>query len=740
MLKLTEIIRSRVQAQSLHSPVKSTFGAKRLAVLSKSWWVYSDYDIQSRISNQLRFPKRRVPIHGYNRIISLETFYDLLPSFRKKIVEDDTLHFIKENTSFTIQEITSIVKINRKEVEKSVTRGLKTWNLIKYQNKIYHWETFLRDRDQYYPLEQMDNNESLNEELLIKLLRSYPYLTINQIVLLTGFSLISIENTLYKLVSEVNISRGIMRTDSNEEYFHTQNADTIYDVNWDNSPSFTLEKRDALVEIIKLEKHLSYSNANYWFFMKGLPVAQFNLKKDGKTNHFIVYGFNRLNLINIEIDDIEIELKKWAENSNISISIDFTDSPYASLTKQFIKFLEKRGYGYQDGSLSLQLDQKAKTSYNPFSMDKLGKWYLDKQLFNSTLNTDEIVHELIQLNDLSSLLSRQLNRQANKNFENIVYTSGINYKLGFIHKNNLPMIAKSWPRQAKLNNIDYKILRLVEDTSNQTEEIIHAINQPRNKIIARLRYLESFRKIHRDLNSDFRVLNCQWNVFSFDIDPADVRSVSEIKKIITKILTINIPLTINQLSRLLGLTFAELSKLKDELLKKGEIIEGYFFDIHQDLQLSTPGVVNSIQNIINSANENSEKIESSFPEVNLVPQSDPLATLHLPELILTDKILSISDRIDPLTEIWMILWNSSPCGYLLKIPSNRQLIDFDIEIKLLTEFENISILSLIIDKLSYFNQIWSGDQLFLSKINDGQVTSRRYDQLHFILESVNISY
>ncbi|MHA2277253.1 MAG: hypothetical protein ACXAC2_15875 [Candidatus Kariarchaeaceae archaeon] len=283
-------------------------------------------------------------------------------------------------------------------------------------------------------------------------------------------------------------------------------------------------------------------------------------------------------------------------------------------------------------------------------------------------------------------------------------------------------------------------MRLVEDTSNQTEEIIHAINQPRNKIIARLRYLESFRKIHRDLNSDFRVLNCQWNVFSFDIDPADVRSVSEIKKIITKILTINIPLTINQLSRLLGLTFAELSKLKDELLKKGEIIEGYFFDIHQDLQLSTPGVVNSIQNIINSANENSEKIESSFPEVNLVPQSDPLATLHLPELILTDKILSISDRIDPLTEIWMILWNSSPCGYLLKIPSNRQLIDFDIEIKLLTEFENISILSLIIDKLSYFNQIWSGDQLFLSKINDGQVTSRRYEQLHFILESVNISY
>ena len=64
-------------------------------------------------------------------------------------------------------------------------------------------------------------------------------------------------------------------------------------------------------------------------------------------------------------------------------------------------------------------------------------------------------------------------------------------------------------------------------------------------------------------------------------------------------------------------------------------------------------------------------------QIQLLPPTDPLVILHLSNLILSDKSLEIKTRIGPTTEIWMIMLNSYPCGYFLKIPSQLPLIDFD---------------------------------------------------------------
>ena len=155
MYDLHDLIRSRVLAQSLHLPRKGNYPRNRQEILSQSWWVYSDYDIQSRISNQVRSPKKRLmqagalsmPIYGVNRIVSQSTFQLLISGFRKEMKIDEIIEFVKSEGSTTIQNISKALNLQPKIVEKSIAKAVKTWNVIKYQDKLYYWEEFLQNRN-----------------------------------------------------------------------------------------------------------------------------------------------------------------------------------------------------------------------------------------------------------------------------------------------------------------------------------------------------------------------------------------------------------------------------------------------------------------------------------------------------------------------------------------------------------------------------------------------------------------
>ncbi|MFV2013811.1 MAG: hypothetical protein ACC656_00140 [Candidatus Heimdallarchaeota archaeon] len=746
MYDLHDLIRFKVYAQSLHLPRKAVYSRDRQKILSESWWIYSDYDVQSRISNQMRSAKRRliqdgslnIPIYGVNRIISQSTFQLLLQGFRKEIEKDDILNFVEDTGSTTIQHISDTLRLKPKRVEKSVSKALKTWNIIKYQNKLHYWKNFLQERN-LFPYFQSDGSQ-LNENTVLNALNRYPFLTINQIALLSGYTKSQVEVQIYDIAHQSHLSKGIMRKDSSEEYFYLNQDIKLFDVNWKDTHPFVLEKRDALVEILKLEQFFAFSDANYWFFLDGIPQAQFNLKREGKSNQYIIRGFNRLLKTDRNLNEIEYHLKLWAKNHNLSVSIDFTDSPYAELTKKMVSSLQKRGYIFQDGGLSLQLDRKTTSSYNPFSMEKLGTWYLDKQMFGSVLSANEILHELIQLDDLKSLFVRMPSETSLIDLSNIIYTTGINYRLGFVHKEILPMIIKGWPRKPKLINLDQRILQFLENDSFSTLQILAKIDQPRMKILARIRYLEQVRCIHRDLSQGVNSQSQTWQLFEPNSDLSFERSLSDIGKVIQQILSVNPPLTINQLSRYMGISFTEVNKIKQELLKSDQVIEGYFFDLYKEIQLSTPLVVSHIQEIMDSYTVKNEIDVSYMQQIHFVPSSDPIAILHLSNLILRDKSLEIKARLDPSSEIWMILWNSSPSGYFLKVPSQLLQIDFDIEIRIISKLVKIPVLSLIIDQLAYLNQLWNYERLYLKMINNISIANRKFEQLQFILDSVGIKF
>lgn len=746
MYDLHDLIRSRVVAQSLHRPKKANYSRDRQEILSRSWWLYSDHDIQSRFSNQIRFPKKRLlqggalslNIYGVNRLISQSTFQFLLSGFRKDIKIDEIIQFVINEGSTTILQISKALDLQPIEIEKSIKKGLKTWNIIKYQDKLYHWKEFLQERNL---LSNVHSDVSqVNGEIVLMILDRYPILTINQIALLSGYNKGVVENQIYEIVRNTEISRGIMRKNSNEEYFNINQENQIFDINWAETPDFVLEKRDALIEVLKLERNFEFSESNYWFFINGIPQAQFNLSRDAKSNQYIVKGFNRLLKTKFDLSEIEYRLKEWGKTQHISLSIDFTDSPYAALTKKMIFSLGDRGYKFKNGGLSLQLDRKQSSGYNSFSLQKLGNWYLDRHLFGSVLTPAELLHELIQLDDLNSLHVRLPSDISSMNLNNIIYTSGINYRLGFIHRDMLPIIIKAWPRAGQLRNLDHRILELLENNVLSTAQILSNIDQPKSKILARIRYLEQIRKIHRDLSQGFSTDFQKWKIFGIETNLTNVKSLSDIGKIIQQILSINPPLTISQLSRYLGLSFSELTLIKQELIKSNQIIEGYFFDLHEEIQLSVPHVVNTIQELMDSYDNLPENQEFEIPTVQIVPQSDPIAILHLSDLILKNKSLEIKSRIDPTSKIWLILWHSFPAGYLVQIPSKKSLIDYDIEINIVPELAEISVLSLIIDKLSYLNQLWESDELYLTKINDTPIRKRKFEQLQFILDSVGIKY
>ncbi|OLS28559.1 MAG: hypothetical protein HeimC2_06160 [Candidatus Heimdallarchaeota archaeon LC_2] len=745
MYDLFYLIRSKVLAQSLHLPKKATFSRTRQEILSRSWWIYSDHDFQSRISNQTRSPKRRliqdgamtIPINGVRRIISQSTFQFLLSGFRREIEMNEIIKFIKDEESTTLLKISKALDLQIKVVEKSISKALKSWNVIKYKDNLYYWEKFVHKKNLFH----FESDElKFNEDLVSTILDRYPFLTVNQLAMLSGYTKSQVENHIYEIVQNSSISRGIMRNDSNEEYFSISQKNLVIDIIWEETAPFVLEKRDALVEVIRLERNFKFTEANWWFFLDGIPQAQFNLTREGKSNHYIVSGFNRLLKTKRDLTEIELGIKEWGRTNHLSLSIDFTESPYANLTKKLIGSLENRGYIFQNGGLSLQLDRKQPSSYNPFSTKKMKTWYLDKQMFGSVLSAGEVLHELIQLDNFKSIIVRLRTEKSKIDFTNIIYTSGVNYRLGFVHKDILPIIIRGWPREARLNHIDRLITKLLQHDPHSTSQILAKINQPRNKILARIRYLEQVRAIHRDLSKGFITQSPTWKILGLESNFTSLKSLSDIGKIFQQILSNHPPLTISQLSRYLGLSFLEINQIKQELIKSDQIIEGYFFDLYQEIQMSTPSVINNLQEIMKNYKQKKDDEDFIEQEICLIPQSDPLAILHMSYLILGNKSLEIKTRIDPKSEIWMIMWNSSPSGYVLKIPTSRPSIDFEIEIRIVPDLAEISILSLIIDNLSFLNQFWNNSNLYLTRINNFSLSERKFEQLHFILDSMGIQY
>lgn len=232
--------------------------------------------------------------------------------------------------------------------------------------------------------------------------------------------------------------------------------------------------------------------------------------------------------------------------------------------------------------------------------------------------------------------------------------------------------------------------------------------------------------------------NCLWIRFDEDLPkyakPAGGKAaMASVGTFLIKVLETNPPLIKEQLSRFLGMTIRELEPLLRQYLKTGRIQEGYFLAAVTDIQYTLPEVLDTL-----IATDIDLEEQSAVNRVDILPLSDPYASLHLPPLVLADPSIQPTQRYTDDAEQWMISWDGIPVGYFIKQPTTQQLLDYELDLKITQEMITTPIIAGALQKIVTLFRTWYGDEGKICTINSTPASDRKWRDIHFLIESIGI--
>lgn len=748
-MRFTEFIRAKVTSQEMHAPTRNNSGKYLMEVLDRAWWVQGKHGILARVSTSIRAPLKILEKSGATKILLDNTFRMLtVPNYLHftlhqdtEIMDEEIRDILEKEEKISRLELSRLLNIEPRKLDYRIKRELKKFSLINYDNIIWRTDTFSQGMN--YKLggkspDRLDINEIYTEVIRMVLLR-YPYLSVEQLSYLTGIHEYDLARPLTTLTRVGDILRGITRDESPDEYFVCKEY-SKQEIDWEEVPVFILEKRDALVEIIKLERYFNTRDGNFWIFIKGLPQAEFNLDKVKGKREYQVTHFALLKTCTERRDQIFKLLFEWAIEQNVKIDINIQDG-YAITAKKLVQTLLSRGYVLNNDVLTLtrvanQQEEGKKTQPRKlgYTWQDVGIWYRKKQFLSEhNQNADHVIATLVQLDSINSLAYRMRKSPGSISMDQSIYWFAINFNLGFTSIELIQDILFAYP---KLHDLKYQDRTIINYLPGTTREISERSGQILSDVRKRLFFLERARIIRRDITN---TETCTWMEFSdglgFIVNRGDgKRSNSAISDLILKYLAVHIPLTLLQLSQVLGFSVKELTPIKNDLLRSGKIVEGYYLDFEQDTQLTIPELLEEMQHHEEEGEDN--EFEDS---IDILPFSDPIAVLHTRSLLLRHSELQPRERYHPDSEWWLILWNAEPIGYIIRQPSSRQAIDYNIQIKLRGGMDTLPIISGVIQEIVHIFRQWFDDEMYIETINGTSLSHVKYESLGFMLATLGLN-
>ena len=520
MQTLVDIIRERVISQiSFQSPLSYD------AALRGAVWVSGDYGIRARVNSIAYNPINRIKnklklrINKTNRFVTRE-FYLCYIILRKKEFEDtEILAQLMKEGYIDKKQLALNMGISIRALTPRLVKDLDTGNIVIENEMIYDVDNYINKYPDAVSNKSTftDNNllsissSELKRTLILHVIENYPYLSMDQISMLTGIHKFDLIQDLIHLDQNDYLNRGITIKESITELFNAYNYQDNPDINWSEFPTFSLEKRDALVEILKLDEEITHGNGDIWIFVEGLPQADFDLIKEGKSRSYKIKNFRRNSIATLSTPQILEQIEIWADNNKVKLLSPQLEGINTRLAKLFTHLLVKRGYKMEDDDLILNRTggvqgkvSRDKIRSHTFSRKILNVWYRRKQHLShiSRGSVPDLLVELIQLNEVDSICHRLGLPPSSFNYEGTTYTNGIFQNNGFIHNSYLPLIDRIWPKEVKLSILDEKLLSLLKEDNLRLSEIVESLDLSPSKTQIRINYLLSIRLIKKSVDLD----------------------------------------------------------------------------------------------------------------------------------------------------------------------------------------------------------------------------------------------
>ncbi|MCY3413763.1 MAG: hypothetical protein INQ03_19120 [Candidatus Heimdallarchaeota archaeon] len=740
-MNLKDILRIRVIHQGLHLPERNNSNRMMISILDSAWWLGGEFGLRARLHTSIRKPYNMMQKDGMvnllldqaQRQMSLAN-YLLFTTQQKPEFKDERMDMaLKTPGNLEKAELASMLEVSLRQLSSIIRKEQRNYSVIVYQNKVWHYQHFMKQgkvkiKGQY--LEDLSAIE-LRSFMVKKILDLYPLINADQLSLLTGIHIYELAPILSNLHRRGEIKRALTRVDSPDELFMVTSREI--DVDWHNTPNFVLERRDAFVDLLMLEPYFDAKGENYWYFAEGLPQAEFDLTRSG-SKIYRVSSFNLLSTATQDTETILMGIREWSKYQKISLdtSIETKESLFSQL---WVRTLQERGYQNQEGIFILR-----KFSETPnvvlrsartigLTWKDLSQWYKKKQLLHEhDLSVEAVLSALVQLDDIQSVAYR-LGTHPDRIHISPIY--GINFRKGYVTERLIQDIMLAYPKLPELRHLDRKILKHLGTDIAEMSKLVNAME---SEVRQRLLYLERVRMVRRDHLSPTGTEKAKWIAFSDRVlDRGDgKKSQSALAAIILEILKNHIPLTLEQLGVWLGYPTSELVEAKQHLLRKGLLVEGYYLAFEEDIQITLPEILEELEEL-----DTSEEIEELDP-TDILPFTDPVAVFHIRRLLLQNPELSVTERFDPESDWWIILWNGEPVGYLIKIPSSQPLVDFEISIRLRNEMMTNPVISGVLQQIIRIFKGWYDDELKIRDINSIPLDNSRFESLKFLLATLGL--
>ncbi|OLS32579.1 MAG: hypothetical protein HeimAB125_07400 [Candidatus Heimdallarchaeota archaeon AB_125] len=665
------------------------------------------------------------------------------------------LDFIKEEDSSTRFKIMERFDLSKDEVMKILSELRSNFQIFMFYDGT-NWSIF---STKLLMPEYSISKTSAISDLIYNVIKSYGPITVPQIIRILNMTGGRISTSIIELFESKKIIRGqFIENSSYEAFLAADELDYLRKYN-ENYKSQTAHQIEILPENDPLSEY--WSSADFLnleeikdeiVFVSGKPVCSFDYKIIGDKLHIS-------NLIrSVEFSNLEQEIKdkiqEFTENKGkILVYPELQSEVVENQSKVFADILSQRGYRPRPSGLVYTLKGRKLPDGDKrlFSTEEIFPLLINKQYLSNNTQFSSKAEALKGLESLGiplSIISLLIRTESGKEhyIDELVKDKQLSLgKFGSFSRGSV--VTRDYYIFAKLSPSRYhgvleeRVLNVIKQKERiNFSQLKAALNLSNQVLLSSISKLENSHEIVQSKSVSNQII---WMPVSKHVKGIQTRKFETQREswldVIFRILSTNLPLTIDQIANLTGLSNTQIEVNIKELIASKGVRSGRFMEDENKVQFTTKEIEDLISGYIYQKDDN--LIQAESVEFTYVPRNDPILILYRNYLLKRFKLRSLFSRSVPSDYGEIILKNGEPIA-LLHIKKVEK-VDFIHNIEILPEFNDTHTLMFIFSAIQEFqNKTRDEDKrtIRIKQINGIPLLSNEGKDYAKLLEDMQIDF
>ncbi|MHA1854250.1 MAG: hypothetical protein ACTSUF_12200 [Candidatus Heimdallarchaeaceae archaeon] len=669
----------------------------------------------------------------------------------KHPLSKQVLDYINQEGIVKRSKIMEHFRLSRSEVMEILTELRSQFKIIMYYNNI-NW--LIYSSNLILNTDSMSKTTALTN-LVYWVIKCYGPITIPQIISMLHGEGGKISTSIIELYEKKVIVKGNFVENALYETFISSDELEKLDQFLKNKPKDSnlviLPSSDPLVQYWQSAAFFSKNKFHDMvIFEAGLPICSFDYKVENEKLHII--NFTKTPLFAQKEERLLEKLREFAENMNkIAILPQLESELLKKQAQSFVKILGERGYtpanyglsfGYRRGSTGGEKVVRYVNIGNliPFLLEMQ---YLAPSAQFSTWH--DVVYGLKQIGiplPRSSFYARIKKGKERLLDEMIVqrdllYNYFGQFRRGLILSEDYDIFAKLVPPRY-VGVLEERVFKAIKQKEKITLDQLKSMTGLSEKVLmsALIKLEKALLVVERPtlkgrmwFTAEAYLKNKRKNI--------KLSQKEAWMRIIERILSTNLPLTLTQLANVTGLSNTQVEIYLKELIASREVRTGKYIEDINAIQFTTKNIENKIAGYV-MAKDEEKNTESRKMELVYVPHSDHVLTLYRDYMAKRFNLRSLLLHPMPTEYADLIMLNGNPFAAIhFKVVRKVMLIQ---NIELLPEYtsDNYTLMLLITKLKEYLSKFYAKGQLPpIKNINGIPLSSSKHRELRNLLKEID---